>query len=72
VYQICNGLSLGQINLAVEEGAFGKFPGAGWSRACPNNGLKYHAANIEAAVATDFYDVFTGVGMRPSKDCDQN
>ncbi len=58
------GLSLGQVELAIEKGPPGEFPGLGEPRAHGQETVQDRLQNGRAAVAVDFDHVLAGVGGR--------
>ena len=62
--QVGDRLGLGQIHLAVEEGAAAEFTGFGQPGAEVEAAREQHLHDDRAAVALQFEDVFAGKGMR--------
>ncbi len=69
--EIGDGLGLGEVELAVEEGAFGEFAGARMARAELDGPCQQQSQHDGAAVRLQFEHVFAGVGTRGGKEQQQ-
>ncbi len=67
VDQVGNRLGLGEIELVVEEGAFGEFAGPRQTRAEFDDARQQHVHDHRTAVTVQFQHVFAGEGMRGGK-----
>ena len=56
-----DGFRFGEVQLAVQEGAFREFAGAGGFGACGKDEAEDFLHEVHAAVALQFHDVFAGV-----------
>ena len=67
--EVKDGFGLGEVKLAEEEGAFGKFAGVGLAGSAMEGGLQDAPGGEVAAMAVDFDGILAGVGMgRPEEE----